>query len=120
MTPDKENSSDPVLKVLIADDVLTNRTLASKVLERKGHQVMAVEDGLQAYEAFQKEIYDVITMWDYIEHSPVPMNDIKESFALLKPGGLLVLATPDISSWPAKVFKKKWMVYKDHEHLYYF
>lgn len=62
MTPEKENSNDSALKILIADDVTTNRMLAARVLERKGHQVVVVEDGLQAYEAFLKEVFDVILM----------------------------------------------------------
>ena len=62
MSPKKETSLESALKVLIADDVTTNRTLASKLMIRRGHRVIAVEDGLQAYEAFLKEIFDVILM----------------------------------------------------------
>lgn len=63
---------------------------------------------------------DLITMWDYIEHSPNPSEDLEKSYELLSPGGILALATPDVSSIPAKIFKQNWMGFKDHEHLYYF
>lgn len=82
--------------------------------------------GLNLYESTLREFngrsenYDLITMWDYIEHSPTPMNDLKKTYAMLKPGGVLALATPDIASWPAKIFKENWMGFKEHEHLYYF
>lgn len=66
------------------------------------------------------ESLNLITMWDYIEHSPTPRADLEKSFKLLAKGGVLALATPDISSWPAQIFKKNWMGFKDHEHLYYF
>ena len=64
--------------------------------------------------------YDIITMWDYIEHSPAPGKDFEKSYQLLKPGGLLALITPDIESLPAKWFKKNWMGFKDYEHIYFF
>ncbi len=68
----------------------------------------------------EPETFDLVTMWDYIEHSTTPMDDLKKAFQLLKKGGLLALATPDISSIPAKVFKANWMGFKEHEHLFYF
>ncbi len=64
--------------------------------------------------------FDLITMWDYIEHSFTPDLDIERAHELLRPGGLLVMATPDMGSLPAKVFKHRWMGFKEHEHLYYF
>jgi 2-polyprenyl-3-methyl-5-hydroxy-6-metoxy-1,4-benzoquinol methylase len=63
---------------------------------------------------------DLVTMWDYIEHSSVPDEDLAQAYALLKPGGVLAITTPDVASWPARVFRAKWMGFKDHEHLYYF
>ena len=66
------------------------------------------------------ESYDLITMWDYIEHSPTPKEDLKKAFQLLKKNGVLALATPDIASLPAKIFKENWMGFKEHEHLFYF
>ena len=62
MTLKKGTTNPSILKILIADDVTTNRALAAKVLSRKGHQVVEVKNGLQAYEAFLNEIFDVILM----------------------------------------------------------
>jgi 2-polyprenyl-3-methyl-5-hydroxy-6-metoxy-1,4-benzoquinol methylase len=81
---------------------------------------------LQLHQGFFTEIegltsdYGLITMWDYIEHSLQPLGDIERAHALLKPGGVLALATPDVGSVPAKIFKERWMGFKEHEHLYYF
>ena len=68
-----------------------------------------------------KNHYDVVTLWDVIEH----FNDPKKSLAginkILKPGGLLVLSTPDVNSWPSKITRDKWVGYKlSDEHLAYF
>jgi 2-polyprenyl-3-methyl-5-hydroxy-6-metoxy-1,4-benzoquinol methylase len=40
--------------------------------------------------------FDVITMWDVIEHLPDPSNTLKLIPQILKPGGLLVLKTPNV------------------------
>jgi 2-polyprenyl-3-methyl-5-hydroxy-6-metoxy-1,4-benzoquinol methylase len=64
--------------------------------------------------------FDVITMWDYIEHNPDPVNEITRANRLLKDGGLLALTTPDIRSLPARIWRTRWMGIKQGEHLYYF
>ncbi len=67
------------------------------------------------------EKFDVITMWDVIEHFYNPQAAIEKANKLLKPGGLLVLSTPDVASLPAKITRHKWVGYKlSDEHLTYF
>jgi two-component system sensor histidine kinase/response regulator len=50
------------LKLLLADDTPLNLTLASKLLTRKGHSVVAVENGKLAVDEFQKAQFDAILM----------------------------------------------------------
>lgn len=38
--------------------------------------------------------YDVITLWDVLEHLDFPARNLREAAALLKPGGYLMLDTP--------------------------
>ena len=52
----------PRLRLLLADDSPTNRMLAIRLLEKRGHQVVAVEDGLQAVEAVQESSFDAVLM----------------------------------------------------------
>ena len=66
------------------------------------------------------ESFDVITMWDYIEHSPDPAGEFQRAHGLLKRGGMLVLTTPNIASLPARIWGSRWMGIKQEEHLYYF
>src|SRR5205085_2132439 len=40
--------------------------------------------------------------------------------AFLKPGGILAITTPDFNSMTRKIFKEKWMGFKEPEHLFYF
>jgi 2-polyprenyl-3-methyl-5-hydroxy-6-metoxy-1,4-benzoquinol methylase len=46
--------------------------------------------------AGQKGVYDVVTMFDVIEHVYDPTKDIRAVHDLLKPGGLFILSTPNI------------------------
>lgn len=41
------------------------------------------------------EAFDVVAMWDVIEHFDRPLQVIERCFGLLRPGGALVLRTPD-------------------------
>jgi 2-polyprenyl-3-methyl-5-hydroxy-6-metoxy-1,4-benzoquinol methylase len=38
--------------------------------------------------------YDLVTMWDVIEHLPEPRAFVRRSFELLRPGGWLLIKTP--------------------------
>jgi 2-polyprenyl-3-methyl-5-hydroxy-6-metoxy-1,4-benzoquinol methylase len=65
--------------------------------------------------------YDLVTMWDVIEHVPDPKAYIERAAALLRQGGVLALATPDIDSLPARLTGDRWVGYKlSEEHVYYF
>jgi PAS domain S-box-containing protein len=50
------------LKVLVAEDNAMNRKVALGLLKKRGHRVVAVEDGQQAIEASERERYDVVLM----------------------------------------------------------
>ncbi len=52
----------PELNVLVADDSPTNRMLALRLLEKRGHHAMAVENGLEAVAAVAKHDFDVVLM----------------------------------------------------------
>jgi len=50
------------VKILIVDDIRTNRTLGAKLLEKRGHVVKTVENGKQAIDELSKEDFDVVLM----------------------------------------------------------
>lgn len=63
---------------------------------------------------------DVITMWDYIEHSVDPAKDIQAVRRMLKPGGLMVASTGDISSMMSKLSGQNWHLMTPRHHIFYF
>ncbi len=52
----------PALQLLLADDNPVNCRLATIILERSGHKVDAVSDGLRAVEALRRQRYDLVLL----------------------------------------------------------
>lgn len=68
---------------------------------------------------FPGENFDVITLWDVLEHLPYPSDALFSLHRWLKPSGWLFLNTPDITSLPAQVLGERWMQFL-REHIWYF
>lgn len=64
--------------------------------------------------------FDLITMWDVIEHVQNPSQVLQRASDLLKPGGLLVLATGDVAGVTARIYGEKWNLIAPPGHLFYF
>ena len=81
--------------------------------------------GIKVHEGFLENfeskpgIYDVITLWDVLEHVSDHIQFVERCIDLLAPGGILVLAIPNASGWPARIFKERWR-YVMPTHLNYF
>jgi 2-polyprenyl-3-methyl-5-hydroxy-6-metoxy-1,4-benzoquinol methylase len=63
--------------------------------------------------------FDVVTMWDVIEHLTDPRFALQQAHGLLKPGGLLVVHTIDIESLFARLMGPRWPWLMEM-HIYYF
>ncbi len=62
--------------------------------------------------------FDVIVLWDLIEHVPRPRSFLERCSELLKTGGLLVIWTPNVKN--AAFLKDKWYGYQIEQHLFFF
>lgn len=63
--------------------------------------------------------FDVIVMWDTLEHLFDPYLGLLKSYSWLKKNGYIFINIPDIDSIFAKVFRSKWW-FIEAMHLYYF
>ena len=63
--------------------------------------------------------FDVVASFHVIEHVDSPRSFIQAAASRLKPGGLLVIETPNINSLPYKVLKPGWPQFIP-EHYFFF
>jgi SAM-dependent methyltransferase len=70
-------------------------------------------------QGFSRASFDVVTLWDVIEHTPDPSRVIAHVGELIKPDGLLVVNYPDRGSWVARILGRHWP-FLSSVHLYYF
>jgi len=70
--------------------------------------------------SFRKDSFDIVTLFDVLEHIPDIIGFIAEVRRILKINGLLVLQSPNIDSVMAKLTKSKWNWLCPPDHLYHF
>lgn len=61
--------------------------------------------------------YDAVLMFDVIEHLPNPHDAVAKIRELVRPGGHLVLSTPDTESVTALALGRRWSAHKVPEHI---
>ena len=89
---------------------------AAAVAQRQGLNVI---HGTQDAPELAGKLFDVVTMWDVIEHVADPSGEIAKAYQLLEPGGWLVIHTMDIGSLMAKLMAARWPWLMDM-HIHYF
>jgi 2-polyprenyl-3-methyl-5-hydroxy-6-metoxy-1,4-benzoquinol methylase/Zn ribbon nucleic-acid-binding protein len=93
-------------------------TIASHAREHFGFDTVHV--GTIEDAPFAHETFDLITMWDVVEHVVDPRSLLSRARLLLKPDGLLVVETQNIDSPFARALGRRWHHYKHAEHIYHF
>jgi len=68
----------------------------------------------------EKDFFDIVTMWDVLEHLPTPINDLKKIYELLRHDGMFIFSIPNMNSLDRKIFRQYWIGYDlpRHLHLY--
>lgn len=64
--------------------------------------------------------FDVITMWDVLEHVRDPNRVVEGVYSLLNGNGMLIIRVPNIGSLEARLFNKHWTGLDVPRHLYHF
>jgi 2-polyprenyl-3-methyl-5-hydroxy-6-metoxy-1,4-benzoquinol methylase len=68
----------------------------------------------------QEGEFDVVTMWDVIEHLPDPRAALAQAARVMRPGGLLVLTTGDAEGRLARRNLEQWNLMTPPAHLTFF
>jgi 2-polyprenyl-3-methyl-5-hydroxy-6-metoxy-1,4-benzoquinol methylase len=74
-----------------------------------------VTSGALAEHTYPENSFDIVLMGDVIEHLRDPLDSMRIVQRMLKPGGAVIISTPDIGGWAARLLQVK-----PEEHLYYF
>ena len=83
------------------------------------HYGVRIRQGSVFDQPYEPGSFDVVTLWDVIEHTPNPRAVLDHCRGLLKPGGLLIVNYPDIGSWIARALGRRWL-FLTSVHLWYF
>lgn len=64
--------------------------------------------------------FDLLVLFDVIEHLSDPFAALRHLRRLLKPDGVMVLQTQNVDSLCARLLGRRWHHYKHLEHIYHF
>jgi 2-polyprenyl-3-methyl-5-hydroxy-6-metoxy-1,4-benzoquinol methylase len=93
----------------------------SKWLSQKARETygLDIRTGTLSEQNFEKNKFDIISLWDVIEHLTNPKDVLFQINDLLRNGGTLVINYPNYSSLARKIFRQKWPFFLS-VHLIYF
>ena len=92
----------------------------SSAMVDHARKVVGIRMTLGGLADVEDDSFDAITMWDYLEHSVEPADDLERCAALLPPGGVLALSTGDIGSLVARLTRSRWHLLTPRHHNYFF
>lgn len=80
---------------------------------------LQIEQGTIDRHAFAPASFDMVCLWDVIEHLCEPRAALVQIKALLKPNGVLLINFPDIGTMQAKLAGKRlWWILSVHLHQF--
>lgn len=66
------------------------------------------------------ELFDVIALWHSLEHLATPWLVLERAAKCLTPGGILLVALPNIESYEFKLLRAAWVNLDAPRHLYFY
>jgi SAM-dependent methyltransferase len=76
-----------------------------------------IEQGTIDNHTFEPESFDMVCLWDVIEHLTNPKAALLTIRNLTKPTGILLINYPDIGTWQAKIAGRRyWWILSVHLH----
>ena len=69
---------------------------------------------------YPEDHFDLVILWHVLEHLPDPRETVREIHRVLRPGGEVVIAVPNFSSWQARWSGAAWFHLDPPRHLYHF
>ena len=66
------------------------------------------------------QLYDAVVLWHSLEHLPTPWLVVEMVAKVLKPGGVLLIAIPNIDCYESRVMRENWVHLDAPRHLYFY
>ena len=101
------------------DVFATDVSLHALRFARTDHGVRVFQSDLR-HLPVRSGLFDLVTLYDVLEHFSDPCGLLEHVRPLLKPEGLLHITTPNVVSRSARLMGRRWYHYKSPEHLLYF
>jgi SAM-dependent methyltransferase len=67
-----------------------------------------------------REQFDLIILFHVLEHLTEPLAMLRQCALLLKPGGMMVVAVPNLASWQARICGRSWFHLDLPRHRHHF
>lgn len=80
----------------------------------------SIFDGTLFDANYPKDFFDIVTLWDVLEHISDPLRTLREIRRILKPGGILIMCVPDPESITGRWFGPNWIGLDAPRHLHDF
>lgn len=84
------------------------------------HFGVPVETGFIEESDLPEDAFDAITISHVIEHVGKPESFLLACFRMLRPGGTLVIVTPNLESMGHRIFRRNWSILEPPRHLFIF
>jgi SAM-dependent methyltransferase len=91
--------------------------VVARVRDEMGLRALA---GSLPHPELPPESFDLVTMWQSLEHFHQPLEMLQEAHALLAPGGRLLAAVPNLDSGSFRLFGPSWFGLDLPRHLVHF
>ena len=76
--------------------------------------------GIESLVQYQEASFDAITLWHVLEHVHELNDTLQQLIRLLKSGGTMLIAVPNVDSLDAQHYRQDWAAYDVPRHLYHF
>lgn len=100
-----------------AEGLELSSTLFRASTEEFGHRV---RHATLDFAGLSDGVYDAVTLWMFLEHTPDPPGTLKTVRRILKGGGILAMTVPNAASLVHAVQGKRWEMIIPPGHLYYY
>jgi SAM-dependent methyltransferase len=87
------------------------------LVEQAQKRGLTVQQGTIDSNPLEPAAFDMVCLWDVIEHLAKPKEALARIKFLLKPSGILLINFPDIGTWQAKLAGRRfWWILSVHLH----